>query len=62
MAWAFCTVSASQFILFAMWFDMEANKDLKGVGTAHRFRERTAGGDKPSENPDEEDDIKAEAG
>lgn len=62
LAVMFAFMSASLFTLFAMWFDMEANKDLKGVGTAHRFRERTAGGDKPSENPDEEDDIKAEAG
>jgi hypothetical protein len=26
----FSFISASQFTLFAMWFDMEANKDLKG--------------------------------
>jgi len=27
--WGFCTVSAMQFGLFAMWFDMEMNRDLK---------------------------------
>jgi len=30
LAAMFSFMSASQFILFAMWFDMEANKDLKG--------------------------------
>jgi glycosyltransferase involved in cell wall biosynthesis len=30
LATMFSFMSASQFILFAMWFDMEANKDLKG--------------------------------
>ena len=29
LMWAFCAVSAMQFILFAMWFDMEMNRDLK---------------------------------
>ena len=29
LAWMFCTIMAAQFILFAMWFDMESNKDLK---------------------------------
>lgn len=29
LAAMFCFMSAAQFILFAMWFDMEANKDLK---------------------------------
>jgi glycosyltransferase involved in cell wall biosynthesis len=29
LATMFSFMSASQFILFAMWFDMEANKDLK---------------------------------
>ena len=27
----FSFTSASLFTLFAMWFDMEANKDLKGL-------------------------------
>ena len=29
LAAMFCFMSSAQFILFAMWFDMEANKDLK---------------------------------
>jgi glycosyltransferase involved in cell wall biosynthesis len=30
LAAMFSFISASQFVFFAMWFDMEANKDLKG--------------------------------
>jgi hypothetical protein len=29
LAVMFAFISASQFVLFAMWFDMEANRDLK---------------------------------
>jgi glycosyltransferase involved in cell wall biosynthesis len=29
MAWVFCAISATQLGLFAMWFDMETNRDLK---------------------------------
>jgi hypothetical protein len=29
LAAMFCFISAVQFTLFAMWFDMESNKDLK---------------------------------
>jgi hypothetical protein len=29
IAFVFCALSAAQFILFAMWFDMESNRDLK---------------------------------
>jgi hypothetical protein len=29
LAAMFCFISAVQFMLFAMWFDMESNKDLK---------------------------------
>ena len=29
LAWTFCMISAMQFGLFAMWFDMEMNRDLK---------------------------------
>lgn len=29
MAWIFCCISSMQLGLFAMWFDMEMNKDLK---------------------------------
>jgi len=29
LAWMLCLVMGVQFILFAMWFDMERNKDLK---------------------------------
>lgn len=29
LAWMFCVIMGVQFILFAMWFDMERNKDLK---------------------------------
>ncbi len=28
LAWVFCSVSASQLMLFGMWFDMEMNRDL----------------------------------
>ena len=31
LAWVFCTISAVQFGLFAMWFDMEQNRDLSGT-------------------------------
>jgi len=30
LAWMFASITALQFILFAMWFDMDYNKDLKG--------------------------------
>jgi len=30
LAWVFCTITSMQFCLFAMWFDMERNRDLKG--------------------------------
>ncbi|MBF0235735.1 MAG: glycosyltransferase family 2 protein [Desulfamplus sp.] len=33
----FSFMSASQFTLFAMWFDMEANKELKGVPKNEEF-------------------------
>ena len=29
LLWVFCVVSGAQFVLFAMWFDMEMNRDLK---------------------------------
>jgi glycosyltransferase involved in cell wall biosynthesis len=29
LAWMLCVIIGIQFILFAMWFDMESNKDLK---------------------------------
>jgi glycosyltransferase involved in cell wall biosynthesis len=29
LAWAMCVISATQFSLFAMWFDMEMNRDLR---------------------------------
>lgn len=29
LAWMFCVIMGAQFIMFAMWFDMESNKDLK---------------------------------
>ena len=29
LAWMFCVIMGVQFIFFAMWFDMESNKDLK---------------------------------
>ncbi len=28
LAWAFCTITAVQLFLFAMWFDMEMNRDI----------------------------------
>jgi glycosyltransferase involved in cell wall biosynthesis len=28
LVWVFCTISSIQFCLFAMWFDMEHNRDL----------------------------------
>jgi glycosyltransferase involved in cell wall biosynthesis len=35
LAAMFSFMSANLFLLFAMWFDMEANKDLKGIDTSH---------------------------
>jgi len=29
LLWVFCSVSAAQFVLFAMWFDMEMNRPLR---------------------------------
>lgn len=37
LATFFAFTSASLFTLFAMWFDMEANKDLKGAQEIKRF-------------------------
>jgi glycosyltransferase involved in cell wall biosynthesis len=34
LLWVFCLVSAAQLILFAMWFDMEMNRDLKATVSA----------------------------
>jgi hypothetical protein len=39
---ALLLISGSQFTLFAMWFDMDANKDLGGRGR-RRTDERTGG-------------------
>ena len=39
---ALLLISGSQFMLFAMWFDMESNKDLGGRG-----RRRTDGASEP---------------
>ena len=45
LAWVFCMVSSSQFSLFAMWFDMETNRDLKVAAPARApARCRPAGG------------------
>lgn len=30
LAWMLCVITSLQFIMFAMWFDMDYNKDLKG--------------------------------
>jgi len=35
---ALLLTSGSQFTLFAMWFDMESNKDLGGRGRRHTDR------------------------
>ena len=40
LAWAFCMISSIQFGLFAMWFDMEMNRDLK-VSPKSRSRGRS---------------------
>jgi len=32
LLWVFCSVSAMQFVLFAMWFDMEMNRGLRARG------------------------------
>jgi glycosyltransferase involved in cell wall biosynthesis len=42
LAWAFCTVSAMQLSLFAMWFDMEMNRDAS-VRTPPRSRTGAGG-------------------
>ena len=35
---ALLLISGSQFTLFAMWFDMESNRDLGGRGRRHTDR------------------------
>lgn len=30
LAWMLCVITSLQFTMFAMWFDMDCNKDLKG--------------------------------
>jgi hypothetical protein len=40
LAGVFSFMSANMFTLFAMWFDMEANKDLKGVNIGRRSSDR----------------------
>lgn len=30
LAWMLCVITSMQFIMFAMWFDMDYNKELKG--------------------------------
>jgi hypothetical protein len=37
---ALLLISGSQFVLFAMWFDMESNKDLGGRGRRRTDRDR----------------------
>src|SRR4029078_7183062 len=39
---ALLLISGSQFTLFAMWFDMESNKDLGGRGRRRTGREPRA--------------------
>ena len=39
LAWGFCTISSLQLCLFAMWFDMEMNRELRGT-TIHDHEER----------------------
>ncbi len=40
LAAMFAFMSSSLFILFGMWFDMEYNKDLKGINTGRRFSDK----------------------
>jgi len=40
LAAMFSFMSANMFTLFAMWFDMEANKDLKGINPSRRTTDR----------------------
>jgi hypothetical protein len=40
LAAMFAFMSASLFILFAMWFDMEANRELKGLGVGRRLNDK----------------------
>lgn len=61
LAAMFSFMSANLFLLFAMWFDMEANKDLKGIDTTHRPMKRSRGYTLPGPG-DEERTRKAEAG
>lgn len=30
LAWMLCVITSAQFVMFAMWFDMDYNKELKG--------------------------------
>ncbi len=39
LAWGFCLISSMQLCLFAMWFDMEINRDLRGATGVHGDRE-----------------------
>ena len=40
LAVMFSFMSASLFTLFAMWFDMEANRELKGINTGRRISDK----------------------
>jgi len=46
LVWGFCTVSALQFSLFAMWFDTEMSRDLNAT-TSLRRPARTGNGPPP---------------
>jgi hypothetical protein len=49
LAAMFSFMSASMFTLFAMWFDMEANKDLKGSSVDRHIIRSAASKVRPAE-------------
>jgi hypothetical protein len=48
LMWGFCAVSTMQFCLFAMWFDMERNRDLNANPPRSRRNPREGG---PAQQP-----------
>ncbi len=48
LMWGFCTVTALQFALFAMWFDMERNRELKAHLTQGNPREPSGSAERDS--------------
>ena len=54
LAWTFCMISAMQFGLFAMWFDMELNKDLKVTTKTRNNNQHNAESNSDSDTQNDE--------